>query len=246
MKTCSCENCQKRYYAKGFCKKHYTRFLKTGCTKRTKGCHSKTRNYITHDIELQIATRLIETNESYQEIGARFGMSRGPVDKIVKEYRIKRDDIRKRGTLCICSQCIGFFYVSKAADNHGRGKFCSKKCYTRWQKSEENRGVNNPSYVDGGNESEMNKLRKTDEWKQWREQVYERDSYTCQICGQFGGFLHPHHILKKSIYPELVFEVRNGITLCADCHMASGIHNSKLGWLNLYKKINEAQYMHMR
>lgn len=115
-----------------------------------------------------------------------------------------------------------------------------------WQKSKENKGENHPNYVNGGNESELNKLRKTDEWRLWREQIYTRDNFTCQICGDQGGRLHPHHILKKSVYPDLIFAERNGITLCKSCHSLPGIHNGEFGWLRLYEKINEAQLMHLR
>ncbi|KKK79141.1 hypothetical protein LCGC14_2836510, partial [marine sediment metagenome] len=33
-----------------------------------------------------------------------------------------------------------------------------------------------------------------------------------------GGRLHPHHIKAKSVDPELIFCVDNGISLCYDCH----------------------------
>jgi hypothetical protein len=59
------------------------------------------------------------------------------------------------------------------------------------------------------------------EWKQWRTAVYERDNYTCRICGDSrGGNLEPHHIYQRAKYPERIFDVDNGITLCTPCHWA--------------------------
>lgn len=52
----------------------------------------------------------------------------------------------------------------------------------------------------------------------WRTYIFERDSYTCQVCNKVGGVLNAHHIKQWAYYPELRYEVNNGITLCADCH----------------------------
>ena len=56
------------------------------------------------------------------------------------------------------------------------------------------------------------------EYNDWRKKVYERDKYTCQICGIKGGKLNAHHIHKYSQYPALRYDIDNGITLCEDCH----------------------------
>jgi hypothetical protein len=195
--------------------------------------------------ENEIIKLLKTTKLSYREIGLKFNMSRSPVDKIIRKHNIKRNNIRKTND-STCYMCGKVFYVPVAQKRHGRGRFCSKECYRLWQKSEENKGENHPNYIDGGSESKLNLLRKTDEWKQWREKVYTRDNYTCQVCGRRGHKLHPHHVLKKSLYPDLIFDCRNGITLCEDCHGLPGIHEGEFGWLRLYEKINEAQLMHLR
>ena len=54
--------------------------------------------------------------------------------------------------------------------------------------------------------------------KKWREKVFKRDNYTCRICGEYGGKLNAHHSKSFSEYPKLRYRVKNGITLCEDCH----------------------------
>jgi hypothetical protein len=59
---------------------------------------------------------------------------------------------------------------------------------------------------------------KSPEYQAWRNEVYERDDWTCQHCGKRGGRLHAHHTKPKSQYTELMFDVSNGLTLCEPCH----------------------------
>lgn len=70
----------------------------------------------------------------------------------------------------------------------------------------------------GGKTEEAKRIRASMDFRLWREAVFKRDDYTCQICGQRGGRLHPDHIKRFSMFPELRFDVSNGRTLCEDCH----------------------------
>ena len=56
-------------------------------------------------------------------------------------------------------------------------------------------------------------------YKQWRLKVYRRDKFQCQLCGRMGN-INAHHIKRKIDYPELMYRLDNGLTLCISCHQA--------------------------
>jgi hypothetical protein len=64
----------------------------------------------------------------------------------------------------------------------------------------------------------LKKVRTSKTYQVWRKAVLKRDKHCCQKCGSRLN-LHVHHILPFSKYPELRFEITNGITLCARCHI---------------------------
>ena len=65
-----------------------------------------------------------------------------------------------------------------------------------------------------------NKLaRTTQEIADWRKAVFERDDYTCQVCGVRGSRLHAHHIERFADRLDLRHDIKNGVTLCKECHI---------------------------
>jgi 5-methylcytosine-specific restriction endonuclease McrA len=57
------------------------------------------------------------------------------------------------------------------------------------------------------------------EYRQWTRAVRARDGNACQHCGKSSGRIHAHHIKSILEHPGLAYEVANGLTLCASCHM---------------------------
>lgn len=61
--------------------------------------------------------------------------------------------------------------------------------------------------------------RDNPEYKQWRKHVWLRDNFKCKIANpNCKGRIEAHHILAWRDFPELRYQVNNGITLCQFHH----------------------------
>ena len=52
----------------------------------------------------------------------------------------------------------------------------------------------------------------------WRNKVFKRDCWTCQKCYYISRKLQAHHLYNFSQYKSKRFIIKNGITLCNNCH----------------------------
>lgn len=99
-----------------------------------------------------------------------------------------------------------------------------KKRTAEFRKRVSNKLKGKQSYLWKGGITPINlAIRHSFEYEEWRKSVFERDNYTCQECGQIGGYLEADHIKPFSLYLDLRFELSNGRTLCKFCHL-------KIGW----------------
>lgn len=120
---------------------------------------------------------------------------------------------------CDCCGAI----LEKSKVRLTQNNFCSYECMGNWMRgnlvAEKARGWK------GGKSQERPKVQNTIQYKNWRMQVFERDGFSCIICGQVGGELNAHHIKPWKDNIDLRFDINNGITLCEDCHKK--IHSDK-------------------
>jgi predicted restriction endonuclease len=75
----------------------------------------------------------------------------------------------------------------------------------------------------GGITPEHLMVRWSVKMKNFRNEVFKRDNYTCKLCGRTRKsgdrvILNVHHIKSFAIHKELRFDKDNVITLCLECH----------------------------
>ena len=105
---------------------------------------------------------------------------------------------------------------------------------------------NNPNWK-GGISALDHLIRTNLKNRQWRSDVFTRDEFTCQECGDNkGGNLNAHHIkpflsiiqyyeittLKEALACEELWSINNGITLCEKCHRKVHKNNKLIGVTN--------------
>ena len=123
------------------------------------------------------------------------------------------DYINTKTKLKIRCKCGEIFYTSYIEFKHDDKRQCNK-CGISLKS-----GENHPKYNPNLSYDERIRDRKLPEYVSWRSSVYERDGYTCQICGDnTGGNLVAHHLSSWNIDVENRFNLDNGICLCDNCH----------------------------
>lgn len=94
----------------------------------------------------------------------------------------------------------------------------TKKRISEITRERTTRGESHYNYKHGKLQRNLSDRRKP-EYIEWRNSVFGRDNYTCKKCGDSrGGNLRAHHIQPFAQFPELRFDISNGVTLCHICH----------------------------
>lgn len=142
-----------------------------------------------------------------EEIGILYDTTGNTIISLVRKYGIKVPTRR---------ELLQVYYNKKG----GREKFreYGQRLENRIFSSCVNRGISIEEF-DGFSSDDETLKRKNSEYREWRNKVFERDGYTCQCCSKHGGNLNAHHIKNFKSYPELRYEISNGITLCEKCHL---------------------------
>lgn len=129
-----------------------------------------------------------------------------------------------------CFYCNKEFGRKKSLLNRGKHNFCSKDCSWLY-----NRGKNHFNWIKKLDIDRDGILRR------WSLKIRKRDNYTCQICGETNKkYLEAHHIKEKALFPEVQFDLNNGITLCIKCHLAKHINDKTI--VSLMKKRIKIRY----
>jgi len=114
--------------------------------------------------------------------------------------------------------------MSKVKKGMGRGKKCTdatRKKISKRLKGKKRlaiRGRNHWAWKGGTYRLKRHDDMGRVEYKNWRRGVFERDNYTCRLCGERGIYLNAHHINNWSKFPEYRYNLSNGITLCVKHH----------------------------
>lgn len=93
-------------------------------------------------------------------------------------------------------------------------------------------GSNHPNWKDGI--TPLNeRIRKCSRYKAWRSTIFKRDDFTCVKCGKRGGYIEADHFpikfseiisknnvtnYSKAIACSALWNLKNGRTLCYNCH----------------------------
>jgi hypothetical protein len=80
-----------------------------------------------------------------------------------------------------------------------------------------NKGEKSQWWKGGRTKSNID-IRRSFDMRLWRRNVFHRDNFTCQKCGVRGVYIEAHHVKSFANFPELRFELSNGITVCLKCH----------------------------
>lgn len=144
---------------------------------------------------------------------------------LTDDYENNKDKLKYR---CSCGNEAFISFAKFQA-----GQRC-RKCARR-KISEKNRKENAKNWDINRTDADRIRDRRYPEYYEWRRQVFERDNYTCQVCGLRGATLNAHHIQGFAEHESLRTDVNNGVTLCVDCHKTyhSEIEHNKAslaGW----------------
>lgn len=156
----------------------------------------------------------LKTEKPFQYLRRRFCSNSCKMKKLRDEWKNKLYTRIYPKVQIQCKNCGKIRYVPPSRSMR---PFCDRQCMAIYY-DENHHGSNHWNWK-GGITELRNRDNDSPEYKQWRKAVFKRDGYKCVRCGNDkSGQLRAHHIKEYSIYPELRYEIDNGLTVCEDCH----------------------------
>ncbi len=97
-------------------------------------------------------------------------------------------------------------------------------------KNKAKRGEKAYQWIKDRNKLQTSRRKSYDtKYRYWMASVKKRDNWKCRIADiNCDGRLEAHHILNWKYYPELRYEINNGITLCRAHHPLKRVDEVKL------------------
>ena len=136
--------------------------------------------------------------------------------------------------LCRCDCGVQKIIFGRNLTN-GSSQSCG--CYNKERLKICNSGPGNTSWK-GGIAPIKTIIWKSAYYQKWRNSVFRRDNYTCQLCGDNKGRnLQGHHIFNFATFINLRFMLWNGITLCENCH--SKTYGKESQFINQFLSITQ-------
>lgn len=182
---------------------------------------------------------------SYSQIEKKLNIKRGRIYSWFKKYEIKARDYSEsvKGRKFTEEHKKKIATSNSKPHSEDRKKNISKSKKGKTIISDQHRekirlkfiglrvGENHPMWK-GGISNLRNRLYQSAQYKNWRNLVYLRDNFTCQLCYSQSNRLNCHHIVTfKEIVDnynlilyddflkcEILWNINNGITLCKNCH----------------------------
>ena len=183
--------------------------------------------------ELQIVDRLLNTGATTRSIAAEIGCDASTIKILFRKHTTPEDRLRAKlrkqsqslkGRPSKGNPNIGKVWIGRKHRAESREKQSKAKMgrpvpiAQRIAHSAALQGVALRDWT--GFVTPKNKqIRRSIAYREWRQAIFARDDYTCQMCGKRGGEMHAHHIKTFAKHPDLRFDVANGVTLCErPCH----------------------------
>ena len=163
-----------------------------------------------------------ETDERVKQYGEKQQGKHLPEEQIKKLSEINKGNTYR----------LGSTLTDETKRKIGKGN-TGKKHSKEWKKKRSESQIGEKCYNwQGGITPFHQSIRTNYIYRQWRDDIFTRDNFTCNICGGRGCYLHAHHIksfssimryyeittLEEALECSELWNINNGITLCKECH----------------------------
>ena len=140
-----------------------------------------------------------------------------------EETRMKISKALNKKIKFNCGYCKKEAFKSKSHFNKTKRHYCCRDCYSKDR--EENWKPEDNHAWKGGIAKANQSGRGCKKYKEWQRNVMDKCSGTC-VCGEDAECCH--HLKGWTEFPELRYDIGNGIALCNPCHYKIHYENPEL------------------